>query len=238
MSTRIRLYCLPYAGGSAQRIYDGWQHRLPRHLEVVPLELPARGTRTGERPVTRMGGLVSDVLRQVLPAAGEPYALFGHSLGGTLAFEVARELEQEHGRVPVKLLVSGTRAADADGEPDVDFLLPDDAFLERIRQFGGTPPEVLADDGLMELLLPVIRADFAAAAQWRYRPGPPLSCPITVFGGTRDEQVAADGLAGWGKHTAANCRVHLLPGGHFYVDEMSERLVALVAEELPSGLGG
>ncbi|MGA5040436.1 thioesterase II family protein [Streptomyces capoamus] len=231
-SGRTRLYCLPYAGGSAPRIYSHWKRRLPAGIEVVPLELPARGTRMRERPLPRVEALVADALRQVLPWPGESFALFGHSLGGILAFELARALEHRHGRPPCRLLVSGARAPDLPRTPSLDFLLPDRQFRDRISALNGTPPQVLEDDELMELFLPVLRADFAAAAQWRYREGRPLSCPITVFGGRADADVPPASLTGWSRQTVADCEVHLLPGGHFFLDEVPGTLVPLVADRL------
>ncbi len=214
------------------RLYGPWRARLAEHAEVVPVELPGRGTRIHERPVTRVEDLVADVRRQILPSAGRPFAVFGHSLGGILAFELARVLEHQHGILPRHLLVSGTGVPDGRRLSDSDFLLPDRQFRARLRELNGTPPEVLDSDELMDLLLPVLRADFAAAARWRYRPSRPLSCPVTVFGGTSDREVAAEALHGWSRHTTASCRVHLLPGDHFFLHEPTDSLLRLVADRI------
>lgn len=235
--TRTRLYCLPYAGGSAARIYAGWQGRLPGDVEVVPLELPGRGTRIRERPVPLADVVVADVLRRILPRLDETFALFGHSLGALLAVEVARVLERDHGRTATRVMVSGAAVPGARGLSGNDFLLPEPQFRERIRQLAGTPRPVLENDELMALFVPVLRADFAVAAQLRRRTGPPLSCPITVFGGESDVEVAAADLAGWQGQTTSSCRVHRLPGGHFFVDEVPELLLPVVADELVDATG-
>ncbi|MGW0811124.1 thioesterase II family protein [Nonomuraea sp. NPDC002799] len=225
----MRLFCLPYAAGSAERVYEGWQPALPAGIEVIPLELPGRGRRFRDRLLPHADALVADALPRVLPFGGEPFALFGHSLGAILAFELARVLEHEHGHVAERLLVSGHDAPDAPRVPNLDYLLPDRRFKARLRELDGTPPVVLENDEVMEVLLPLLRADFSAVGQWEYVPGPPLSCPITVFSGADDPEVDPATLAGWERQSTAGCRVHLLPGGHFFLNEIPDRLLPLVA---------
>jgi medium-chain acyl-[acyl-carrier-protein] hydrolase len=232
MTGRIRLFCLPYAGGSAQRIYGTWSQRLPDWIDVVPVELPGRGGRIAERPVPLAEALVGDVLRQLLPVTTEPYALFGHSLGAMLAFEAARRLEHDHGRAPAHLMVSGFRAPDEPHQPDQDYRLPDGPFRQRLRELSGTPREVLEHEELMDLLVPVLRADFAAVGRWRYQPSAPLSCPLTVFGGRADAEAPPDTLPGWRRQTSADCQVRLLPGHHFFVNDATNELLPVLADRL------
>ena len=236
MSSTMRLFCLPFAGGSAIRIYSSWKRQLPGDIEVVPLELPGRGTRIGETPVPRADALVADALRQVLPWSDEPFALFGHSLGAALAFEMARVLEHQHGRPPVHLLVSGFQAPDTPIPEDQAYLLPDPQFRARLRELDGTPREVLDNDDLMDVLLPVLRADFAAVGQWRYRDAPPLSVPITVFGGAADPEVPVPSLAGWSRQPSSSCQVHVLPGNHFFLTDAPDLLLPLVTDRLHARL--
>jgi len=228
----MRLFCLPYAGGSAVAIYGRWARQLPAGTEVIPVELPGRGSRIGETPVPSAAAMITDALRTVLPYRDEPFALFGHSLGAVLVFEMARRLEHEYGRPPVHLFVSGFGAPDEPVTPDLAYLLPDREFRDRLHALAGTPREVLDNDDLMELVLPTLRADFAAIAQWRYRPGPPLSCPVTAFGGLADPEVAVASLAGWERQSTASCEVRLLPGTHFYINESPDLLLPAIASRL------
>jgi surfactin synthase thioesterase subunit len=149
-----------------------------------------------------------------------------------LAFEAARRLEHDHDRPPVHLMVSGFQAPDVPREPDLDHLLPDAEFRQRLRELHGTPREVLDHDELMDLLVPVLRADFAAVDGWRYRPVAPLSCPITVFGGLSDPEAPVDTLDGWRRQTTADCQVRLLPGHHFFIHEAADTLLPIVADRL------
>ncbi|MCG0283774.1 thioesterase II family protein [Streptomyces sp. PSAA01] len=232
----MRLYCLPYAGGSAERIYAGWQHRLAGltrdRVEVVPVELPGRGSRMGESPVPLADALVAGVVQQILPWRETPFALFGHSLGAMLAAEVARVLQHRHGVPAAALMVSGAGAPGPGVSGPADWLLPDTEFRERVRGLAGTPPAVLENDDLMAMFLPVLRADFAVAGQLCGRGGRPISSPITVFGGDRDSEVPVARLGGWAAHSTADCVVRVLSGGHFFLDDLSEQVIAEVARRL------
>lgn len=234
MTGPVRLFCLPYAGGSAARIYRDWGRQLPAWIKVMPVELPGRGDRIAQPPIPSAAVLTADALRQVLPHTGEPFALFGHSLGAALVFEMARKLEQGHGRPPVHLFVSGFDPPDLPREPDADYLLPEPQFRERLAELSGTDREVLANEDLMDLLSPVLRADFTAIGQWRYTEGPPLSCPITVFSGLSDPEVTVPSLAGWGRQTTGSCQVRLLPGNHFVINDAPGLLLPFIASQLES----
>ncbi|MFP8962482.1 thioesterase II family protein [Streptomyces nanhaiensis] len=233
----VRLFCLPYAGGSAVRVYHDWPAELPGHIELRPLELPGRGSRMSETPCPSVDGLVDDLVHCVLPAIDGPYALFGHSLGGLLAFELARRLEHAHHRPARHLLVSGYEAPDLPTEPDRDHLLPDDEFRKRLRELSGTPQEVLDNDDLMELLTPVLRADFTASNT--YRLGSPwlrLSCPLTVFGGLDDPEAPPHTLRAWQHRSTGPFRLRLLPGNHFFLHTERTSLIEAVIDALgPAG---
>lgn len=192
----------------------------------------------GETPCSSVDALIDDLVQGVLPALDGPYALFGHSLGGLLAFELARRLEHAHGRTPQQLFVSGHEAPDLPSEPDRDHLLPDDVFRVRLRELSGTPQEVLDNDDLMELLIPVLRADFAASNT--YRLGTPwlrLSCPLTVFGGLDDPEAPPHTLRAWQQRTTGSFRLRLLPGHHFFLHTERTLLLDAVIDALDTTAG-
>lgn len=236
--SRVRLFCLPYAGGSGLRVYHPWQGLMPDGVDVRPLELPGRGSRMSETLCTSVDTLVDDLVPTVLSALGPgPYALFGHSMGGLLAFELARRLEHVHRRPPAHLLVSAYEAPDLPREPDQDHLLPDPEFRARLRDLVGTPQEILDNDDLMEILTPVLRADFTVTGTYRLTsPWLTLSCPLTVFGGLDDPEAPPHTLRAWQHRTTGPFRLRLLPGDHFFVNTERALLTeavhtALVADE-------
>lgn len=213
---RLRLFCFPYAGGSAAA-YSRWPDRLPATVDVRPVQLPGRWNRIREAPLTRFDELIR-ALQDVLPPHLDcPFALYGHSMGALLAFETARWLRECRLPQPLHLFVSGRRAPQI---PDDDLPAPDldhDAFLERLGELNGTPGEVLRQPELMTLLLPTIRADFAVCRSYSYVPGPSLECPLTVFGGANDKESAEGRLEAWRMHTTGPSTVYTLPGDHFFI---------------------
>ncbi|QSB13990.1 thioesterase [Natronosporangium hydrolyticum] len=232
----LLLFCLPYAGGSAPRVYGEWAHRVPEPIQVVPLELPGRGARIAEPLLTRVNALTDDALGAVLPRVDRPFALFGHSLGALIAFELARRLEHLHRRVPAHVIVSGHGAPQLPPSPETDYQLPMPEFKRRLRDLAGTPEEILANEELLELFAPIIRADFEAADTYRYRPTPRLSCPLTVYGGLTDPEAEVSTLSPWQEQTSAHCAVRVLPGGHFFLHHETDALLAGVVDDLLAAL--
>jgi surfactin synthase thioesterase subunit len=171
------------------------------------------------------------------PHLDGPFAFFGHSLGALLAFELARQLERKGGPSPVHLFVSGHAAPQIPDDRPPTYNLPQEAFIDKLRAFGGTPDEVLAHDELMELLLPMLRADFQLSETYIYAAGEPLSCPITALGGVRDPYVTRDDLAAWCEQTESDFAVRMFPGDHFYLNSNGRELIGVIAQELLKHLG-
>lgn len=229
-SARVRLVCLPYAGGSAQT-YWGWRKHLPDWIELVAVQLPGRSERTGEAPLHRIEQVCSGLLDNLDRADdGVQLALFGHSMGAVIAFELARLL-QRLGRPPLWLWVSGRRAPHMPPPRPPIHGLAKAAFLGQLRELGGTPLEALAHTELMDLLEPVLRADFSVVETWRFSAGPLLRCPITALGGDDDPDVNLAQLEAWAVHTRASARVVRLSGGHFFLRDHAPRLCRVIAED-------
>ena len=180
----LRLYCFPYAGGSAQ-VFSQWQRQFPPEIDLCLVNLPGRGRRITEPLVKRLTFLVqsiADALVRELQEFPGPFALFGHSMGATISFEVARELRRRGVMEPAHLFVAGRRAPQLPDSDPVTFNLPHDPFIAELRKLNGTPSELLEDPELLELYLPVIRADFELIQTYEYYEEEPLSCPITAYG--------------------------------------------------------
>lgn len=148
---------------------------------------------------------------------GLPFAFFGHSLGGLVAYELTRTLRRENRPQPIHLFVSAHLAPHQPPREDPIHALPGPEFRHELRRLNGTPEAVLEHPELMELLEPLLRADFAANETYAHRPGPPLDCPITAFGGHADEDVTPADLEQWAEHTRARFQFHVYPGDHFYL---------------------
>ncbi|HEX2571974.1 MAG TPA: alpha/beta fold hydrolase [Polyangia bacterium] len=229
---RLSLFCLPYAGGGAN-IFQSWPTQLPPDIEVAAIQLPGRGMRFRE-PVFRQIGPLCDALEAALEPflSPAPFALFGHSMGATIAFELCRRLRRRRGPMPVHLIVSGRGAPQFVDEGPPIYKLPEAEFIRKISSQGGTPREVLDNAELMSLLLPILRADFEVVETWQHTPEPPLDVPITVLGGHQDELAPPHELAGWREHTTREFATHLFPGGHFFLHSAAVPVLTVVARTL------
>jgi medium-chain acyl-[acyl-carrier-protein] hydrolase len=227
----VRLFCFPYAGGGAH-IYYRWRRGLPAWVDVCAVQPPGRGTRLSERPFTDLSEMVEAAAGALAPYMDRPFAFFGHSMGAMVSFELARRLRQSTGTEPGHLFLSGCRAPQFSPSREVTYNLPEDEFTAFLSRRGGTPSEVLENQELMQLLLPLLRADFAVTQTYRFEAAPPLSCPITVFGGRDDEGVRGEWLEGWREHAAGAFALHVLPGDHFFVHTSERLLLEAVAGEL------
>jgi medium-chain acyl-[acyl-carrier-protein] hydrolase len=229
----VRLFCFPHAGGGAST-FRGWPEEL-EGVDVCPVQLPGREGRLLEPAFTDLRLLASTLATVLAPHLRVPFALFGHSMGAMIAFELARRLRRE-GVVPLHLFAAGHGAPDApDTSPPVH-ALPQTEFLERLRAYAGTPEAVFQSQELLQHLLPALRADFALFETYRYQPEAPLPVPITVFGGRQDASVAPERLQAWERHTSGPFRLVMLPGDHFFPSTARPQLLAAIRASLDARL--
>ncbi|HYR09958.1 MAG TPA: alpha/beta fold hydrolase [Longimicrobium sp.] len=225
----LRLFCFPYAGGLASA-FRAWQNDAPEAVDVCAVQLPGRETHWTQPPFTSLPRLL-DALEEVLePLMDRPYALAGHSMGGTIAYELARRLQSR--RPPVHLFVSGTRAPHLPDPRGPRHALPHDALVQELREIGGTPPEVLEHRELMEMVLPLVRADLELNDTHVHVPGPPLEVPLTAFGGVHDPIVPAEAVEGWRAYTSGGFRLRMFEGDHFFIHSHHADLLGAVLSDL------
>jgi surfactin synthase thioesterase subunit len=230
---RLRLFCLPYAGGGAS-IFHRWVDALGPSIDVRAVQPPGREQRLPEQPFHSLEPLVAELAEAMEPWLTLPYALFGSSMGALIAFEAARQLSATPAGPPVKLLVAARGAPHVpDPGPELH-RLPDGAFVQAIRRLHGTPDEVFEHGELRALLLPLLRADFTLCETYRYRERAPLDAPIVAFGGQQDDTVSRSDLEAWRELTRSSFTLRMLPGGHFFVHSAREALLSAIADELSS----
>lgn len=228
----LTLFCLPYSGASAT-CYSPWKHKLPSWLSVRPLELPGRGMRMDEPLHTDMAALARLLADEIVVELDRPYALFGHSLGGLLAFELAHVLRERGLPAPLALFASATAGPAHRDVSEYAIEKTDAELIARLRELGGTSEGVLANQELLDLILPILRADFLLCGSFVHGQRQPLDLPIHVFGGKRDT-VKVEELLDWQEDTRTGFSLDMFEGHHFYlIDEQAQllRQIRRYAEE-------
>jgi surfactin synthase thioesterase subunit len=206
----VPVVCIPSAGGAstAYRDFNG----VAADLCIVPVELPGRGTRLAEPLPRSISTLADGLATSIVETFASPVALFGHSMGASVAFETARQLSAQN-HPPLALVVSGR----APRGRVLEWHLDDDATLvEKLVALGGTPRAVLDNDELRALFLPIIRADFALLSSYVLEPSPRLQTPILAVAGLDDPAVTREGLEEWSELTTGALEVEMFAGGHFH----------------------
>lgn len=238
-SSAGNLFVFHYAGGNSN-IYRNLVSRLRVNLDVFAVDLPGRARRFNE-PLIGDLGQVADEAEKALRSHishfdTKPLFLFGHSIGAKVAYEVAQRLAANTDRFPHHLIVSGSGAPHVARTRPPMHDLPQAAFIEELRRYGGTPEQLLADDELLDMLIPMLRSDFKLAETYKYKPWTPMACGITAFGGEADETVPLDAVQAWASHTSGQFEMKTFPSGHFFLHAEEASLAAALDETLESAI--
>lgn len=228
---KINLFCLPFAGGSKYS-YPEFVKKASVNFNVIPLDLPGRGSRFREPLLTDIHSMVEDLFNQMKRGFQMPYIIYGHSMGTLLAYLVTNRIRTANLRAPLLLFLTGC------GSPGRSFirnekryLLPKDEFISKLKSYGGSPDEILEDESLLNYFEPIIRADFQAVDTYVFEPAPSFDIPLVVITGT-EESVTREEAQAWKDHTEAEVECFQFPGKHFfifnYVDAMIDMLIERV----------
>jgi len=234
-NAQLRIICFPYAGGNAAT-YNQWPEHLYDNVEVIGVQAPGRSSRLFEPAIDTMEAMIASLMPLLPDLLDKPYILFGHSLGSRIAFETLVACDKANLPLPVHFIASGGRGPHLADNEDPTIGLSDSAFVAKLRELEGTPEEVLNNSELMELLLPLIRAEFALSERYQYQGNAQFDVPLSIFGGVEDDGVSKERLLSWQQHFSNEGKLHMFPGGHFFV-ESEQRLVTEKINQIVRGLG-
>ncbi len=226
-----RLFCFPYAGGSAQ-IFRSWAGQLPASIELIGVQAPGKGSRLLEPPCTTIDELIAQLLPAITPLLAEkPFSFFGHSNGALVAFELSGVLQERRLPLPQHLFLSASPAPWARTFEKPYSAMGDDEFRAVLEDLNGTPPEILQDRDLFDLVLPGLRADFALAEGYSYRRPFKLAVPASIYYGEHDE-IEPVQIYSWQDQIHRPARFEKIPGGHFFIHSHQELLTGLIGARM------
>jgi len=228
----VVLVMLHHVGGAAA-VYSAWAKALPPTIEPWLVELPGHGARRGEPRIDRFAAMIDGLAAGLRPATERRFALFGHSMGALLSFELTRRFIQDGTPLPTHLFLNGFKEPGNYVRNRVRrSRLSDPQLLEYIVSLGGTPPEILEQKELLDMTLPLIRADYSVLDDYEPPEAVKLPCPITVLGGTSDKSVPFASLADWEKHAGQGFKLVPMPGGHFFLHDQKAKVIQQLVADL------
>lgn len=230
MERSVNLLCLPFAGGNKYS-YRAYEVLAPASLNLVTVDYPGRGARITAPLMGNMEELVEDAYNQVGRIISQKdYAVYGHSMGGIVAFLLVRKIISRGEPAPRHLFITGTTAPSS-GERQQRHLLDKAEFIEEIRTLGGMPEEILQNKELLEYIEPILRADFKAVETYRYKDDAPLNVPVTVITGT-DEKTREEDIRAWQQMTSLKADIRKMPGKHFFIFDNATEIMEIIVEKV------
>jgi medium-chain acyl-[acyl-carrier-protein] hydrolase len=224
----VRLLCFPSSGGGSN-MYRQWGGKLD-NVEIFSAQLPGRERRLREQPLDNIHVLVRELLPAAASLSNKPIILFGHSMGALVAYELACAMEKRNGNFPGTLLVSAFRTPERINRNKKLHPLEYQDFIDELKNYGGTPDEIINHRETMELLVPAIRADFKIHETYVFQGEHKLSMPIISFSGDRDAVVPGSHMIGWNNHTHREHSHHIIEGGHFFIHDNQTKFLAIIQE--------
>lgn len=230
MNSKITLYALPFAGGSKYS-YNTFKHKFPDFIDFQAIEIPGRGERMTENLIGNIDELVDDVFCQIRDHLQSPYAFYGHSMGTVLAYLVTKKIIAEELPQPIHLVMTGSGGPSNEDRERDRHTLSKEAFKAKLKEYGGSPSEILENDELFNFFEPIIKNDFKVVETYEYEATEPFDIPMTVAIGL-SEDVTLEEAKLWEKETTQKVSVRQMPGGHFFIYENTDNLVNIISRSV------
>ena len=224
----LRLICFPYAGGSAS-IYPNWGKLLSDDIEIIAAQPPGRSLRLGEDAHTDMADIIDEFMESAELFDNKPYIFFGHSLGSRIAFALELRIQSKNLPLPLHIIASGSCAPHLPFDGKITYNLPCDEFKGRLKDLNGTPKEILQNQDFMNMLIPLLRADFKIAETYQSEKIA-INCPMTILGGTEDTDISLEKLHAWGELSIFPVNISVITGDHFFINTNTAAVIDEVSK--------
>lgn len=227
----MKLFCFPYAGGSAM-VYSKWKKLIDDSFLIVPVEIPGRGIRFGEDLCDNMEDLIDDLYSRLKDSFMEnDYMLYGHSMGSWIVYYLMNRIIKEEIRLPRHLYLSGKEAPHILKNKTMVHKLSKSEFMDKILSLGGTPVEFFDNEEMLDVFVPILRNDYKLIETCAYEePEKAFDCGITIFNGTEDDLEEED-IQGWSRYTAKEFDVYNFNGGHFFIHDHAQQMLNYISKQ-------
>jgi medium-chain acyl-[acyl-carrier-protein] hydrolase len=236
----MNLFCIPYAGGSAKIIFNGWQQALPSSIKVIPLELAGHGVRIDEPFHGSIEATVADIVSAIKSSVtAAPYAIYGHSMGSLIAYELTKALNAAGLPAPKTVFLSGRKPPHNCSKPRNIHRYNDTLLLEEMKKLGGTPKVFFEVKELVKAFLPIFRNDYRILELYQFvEPIRPTSADIVFFHSDGDAVVEGPEVNEWAKYTTGLFTRKNFQGGHFFINDNRQAICDIISEYLESEAEG
>lgn len=227
------LFCLPYAGGS-ESVYYNWNKYMD-DIKLYPIELRGRGKRSDEKYYKNIKEAVNDIYASIEDKiCEEDYALYGHSMGSLLAYELYYKICEMNHKKPKHIFFSGNKAPNIAKERDISYKMSDSLFMKKIIELGGTPKELIEDKEVLEFFLPILKNDIKIIEEYEYEERiEKILCDISVLNG-EDDNITQNEIFEWRNHTSKSCNIYNFKGDHFFINDNLQEIIDLIKSTLSS----
>jgi len=226
----INLFCIPFAGGSSYSFRE-FERYMADFVKIVPIDLPGHGRKMKSPLLTNIHDITNVIFSEIKNELHKPYAFYGHSMGALLAYLLTQKAVAEHINLPLSLFVSGHYSPNVPPKNKTVHLLPKEAFIQKISEYGGIPSEIIQEQDLMDLFIPIIRTDFQAVIEYIYQAEKPLDIPITVMIGSHDSTSYEEAVR-WQDMTTQTISLRQFPGGHFFIFDYLPEISKIICRNL------
>ncbi|MBB6625636.1 thioesterase [Clostridium gasigenes] len=232
MKKTIKLFCFPHAGGLASSYYT-WTKSIPEGIEVIPIELAGRGSRYNVDLLSSIDEIIDDTFNQIKgKLTDQHFAIFGHSMGSLLAYELTKKIKNELNIEPVHLFFSGSPPFHTIIDKD-KHTWNDGKLMNYLNNLGGVTSEINDNKDVWELFLPIIRSDIKNYELYEFKDNEyQLNCDISILYGYDDKTVKIENLKEWNKYTKGNCKLYGFEGGHFFLEDYEDKILELINYKL------
>lgn len=228
----MKLFCLPYAGGSAQSIYSCWIDKLEPHVSLNVIELKGRGGRYSEGSYKDINEAVDDIINHMVKSnINEDYCIFGHSMGALLAYEVYKKIDQLNLNKPKHLFLSGHAAPHIKNKYEINYTLDDETFIKEVNNLGGIPYELTKNRDALMFFVKIIKEDFRIINQYKHKKGNIIECEISVFFGS-NELINLNDVFMWESYTKEKISFYKIEGNHFFIHSQKDLIINLIKETI------